>query len=156
MTYDRTIMRAELKRDEGERLKAYRDTVGKWTIGIGRNLDDVGAAPLTRSVADIKVKGITSAESAAMLDHDLERVDADLDRRLPWWRSLDPVRQRVMVNMCFNLGIGSLCGFANTLKMVETNRYTEASKNMLASKWATQVGERAKRLSGMMRTGAAA
>lgn len=154
-SYDRTALIAELRRDEGERLRAYKDTVGKWTIGIGRNLDDVGTAPLDRTVADVKAKGITSAESAAMLSHDLGRVEADLDRRLPWWRKLDPVRQRVMVNMCFNLGIGGLCGFVNTLKMIEEHRFTEAASNMLASKWARQVGARAQRLSAMMRTGAA-
>lgn len=157
MTYDLNLMREELRRDEGERLKAYKDTATppRWTIGIGRNLDDVGAAPLPRTVADIKKNGIGTTESAQLLDHDLERVDADLDKRLPWWRNLDPVRQRVLVNMCFNLGIGGLCGFVNTLRMIEQHRYTEASINMLASKWARQVGERAKRLSAMMKTGAA-
>jgi lysozyme len=155
VTYDRTAMIAELRRDEGERLRAYRDTVGKLTIGVGRNLDDVGTAPLPRTVADVKAKGITAAESALMLAHDLDRVDADLDKRLPWWRELDPVRQRVLVNMCFNLGIGGVCGFVNTLSMIRGHRYTEAASNMLASKWARQVGQRATRLSNMMRTGAA-
>lgn len=155
MSYDRPSMIAELRRDEGERLKAYKDTVGKWTIGVGRNLDDVGTAPLDRTVADVKAKGITGDETSQMLAHDLDRVDGDLDKRLPWWRDLDPVRQRVLVNMCFNLGIGGLCGFVNTLAMIRTHRYTEASSNMLQSKWARQVGQRATRLSNMMRTGAA-
>lgn len=155
MTYDRTAMIAEIRRDEGERLKAYKDTVGKWTIGVGRNLDDVGTAPLSRSVAYVKANGITEAESAEMLAHDLDRVDADLDKRLAWWRDLDPVRQRVLVNMCFNMGIGGLCGFVNTLSMIRTHRYTEAASNMLASKWARQAGARATRLSNIMRTGAA-
>lgn len=154
-TYGRAAMIAELRRDEGERRRAYKDTVGKWTIGVGRNLDDVGTEPLGRTVADVKANGITEAESALMLAHDLNRVDADLDRKLSWWRNLDPVRQRIMVNMCFNLGIGGLLGFHNTLAMIEGHRYTEAAQNMLASKWARQVGDRAKRLSAMMRTGAA-
>lgn len=155
MTYDRAAMIAELRRDEGERLRAYKDTVGKWTIGVGRNLDDVGTAPLGRSVADVKAKGVSRAESALMLAHDLGRVDADLDRKLAWWRELDPVRQRVLVNMCFNLGIGGLLGFVNTLAMVKARRHTEAAANMLKSKWAGQVGNRAKRLSEMMKTGKA-
>jgi lysozyme len=154
MTYDRATMRAELKRDEGERLKPYKDTVGKWTVGVGRNLDDVGTAPLNRSVEDVKAHGITAAESAQMLDHDLDRVDADLDRRLPWWRKLDPVRQRVLVNMAFNMGIDSFCGFTNTLRMVERGDYEEAAAGMMASKWARQVHARADRLASMMRTGA--
>lgn len=157
MTYDRPTMIAELRRDEGERLKAYRDTATppRWTIGVGRNLDDVGTAPLARSVADVKAKGITEAESASMLAHDLDRVDADLGRHLPWWRKLDPVRQRVLVNMCFNMGVGSLCGFKNTLTMVEQGRFAGAAANMLLSRWAAQVGARAERLAYMMRTGGA-
>lgn len=155
MTYDRATMIAELDRDEGERLKAYKDTVGKWTIGVGRNLDDVGTAPLNRTVADVKANGITAAESAQMLAHDLDRVDSDLDKHLPWWRELDPVRQRVLVNMCFNMGIGGLCGFVNTLGMIRQHRYIEASRGMLQSKWARQTGARATRLAAMMRTGAA-
>src|SRR5439155_14876761 len=140
MTDDRAAIVAGLRRDEGERLKAYRDSVGKWTIGVGRNLDDVGTAPLPRSVDDVKARGVNEAESAAMLEHDLDRVDADLDRRLPWWRKLDAVRQRVLVNMCFNMGVGSLCGFKNTLTMIEQGRYAGAAAGMLASRWAAQVG----------------
>jgi lysozyme len=154
-TYDRAAMRAELVRDEGERLRAYRDTVGKWTIGVGHNLDDVGTAPLGRSVEEVKANGITADEAALMLEHDLERVDTDLDGHLPWWRKLDPVRQRVLVNMCFNMGIGSLCGFRNTLRMVEVGNYTGAATGMLTSLWARQVGARATRLADMMKTGAA-
>lgn len=155
MTYDRTTMIAELRRDEGERLKAYKDTVGKWTIGVGRNLDDVGTAPLTRTVADVKANGISADESAQMLAHDLDRVDGDLDKHLPWWRGLDPVRQRVLVNMCFNMGIGGLCGFVNTLSRVHGGQYAAAAEGMLLSKWARQVGARATRLAAMMRTSAA-
>lgn len=155
MTYDRTIMIAELDRDEDNRLRAYKDTVGKWTIGVGRNLDDVGTAPLDRTVADVKANGITADESARMLAHDLDRIDGDLDKRLAWWRELNAVRQRVLVNMCFNMGIGGLCGFVNTLGMIRDHRYTEAASNMLQSKWARQVGARATRLAAMMRTGAA-
>lgn len=171
-TYDRAAMIAELRRDEGERLKAYKDSVGKWTIGIGRNLDDVGISAaetqaLGITTASARSNGITKEQSAALLESDLGRVDADLDRVQPWWRKLDPVRQRVMVNMAFNMGIGrkpdpargikgtGLSGFVNTLRMIEAGRYDAAASNMLASKWASQVGARAQRLSAMMRTGRA-
>ena len=157
-TYDRAVMVAELRRDEGERLKAYKDTVGKWTIGVGRNLDDVGIRPeetrlLGITASSARANGITSAQSAALLESDLDEVDAALDKALPWWRTLNPARQRVMVNMAFNLGIRGLLGFQNTLNMIESGDYEGASKNMLLSKWARQVGERANRLSVMMRSG---
>jgi lysozyme len=63
------------------------------------------------------------------------------------------VRQNVLADMCFNLGIGGLLSFKNTLAMVEHGKYEEAAAAMLQSKWATQVGQRAIELSEMMRTG---
>jgi lysozyme len=132
---------SELRRDEGVRLKPYRCTAGKLTIGVGRNLDDVG---------------ITPEEADHLLRNDVARVCADLDARLPWWRGLDEVRQRVLVNMGFNLGIAGLLGFKNTLRSVETGDYLGAAQGMLSSKWAHQVGPRAERLALMMRDGEAA
>lgn len=132
------LMIAELRRDEGERFKPYKDTVGKLTIGVGRNLDD---------------RGITTDESAYLLANDVTHVMRGLDIGLPWWRTLDPVRQRVLINMGFNLGINGLLGFVNTLRMVREKDYAAAAAGMLASKWARQVGDRAKRLAYMMEHG---
>lgn len=160
MSYDRAAMIAELRRDEGERLRAYRDSVGKWTIGVGRNLDDVGIRPDEEAHLGIDTRaamanGITADQSAYLLDRDLDHVDAALDKHLPWWRRLDPVRQRVLVNMAFNMGIMGLLGFRNTLRMIEAGSYDLAASNMMASLWARQVKARASRLAVMMRTGAA-
>jgi len=158
--FDRAALITELVRDEGERLKVYRCTANRRTIGVGRNLDDVGisASETTRlgiTVASCVASGITREQSRALLDNDVRRCEADLDRRLSWWRAIDAVRQRVLVNMCFNLGITGLLGFVNTLAMIKAGRYSDAATNMLKSKWAGQVGKRASRLSDMMRTGRA-
>ncbi|KKB61555.1 lysozyme [Robbsia andropogonis] len=136
--FDMPTMVSELRRDEGVRNKPYKDTVGKTTIGVGRNLDDVG---------------ISDDEINLMLQNDIERTELALDRSLPWWRSLDPVRQRVILNMGFNMGIAGLLTFKNTLAAVQNGSYPAAAAGMLASKWATQVGDRATRLASMMRTG---
>lgn len=138
MSLDVATLMAELKRDEGVRLKPYRDTVGKLTIGAGRNLDD---------------KGISAVEATILLANDIEEVCAALDAELPWWRDLDGVRQRVLANMCFNVGIQKLLTFANTLAAVKAGDYLRASQAMMASKWARQVGPRAIRLATMMRDG---
>jgi lysozyme len=138
--YDLATLQAELVRDEGERLKPYKDTVGKTTIGIGRNLEDVG---------------ISHDEALMLLANDIVRAELWLDRNLPWWRSLDPVRQRVLVNMAFNLG-GRLLSFKNTLKAVQAHDWHAAHDGMLDSLWARQVGARAKRLAYMMLTGESA
>lgn len=132
------LLAAELIRDEGLRLKPYRCTAGKLTIGIGRNLDDVG---ITREEANFLFLG------------DIKSVTTGLDERLPWWRNLDEVRQRVMANLCFNLGLDGLLKFKRTLRHVEAGEYLEAAQAMLASRWASQVGPRAERLAVMMRDG---
>ncbi len=138
-TFDRAALTLELKRDEGQRLKPYLDTVCKITIGIGRNLTDVG---------------ISVSECNIFLQNDIERALMWLDHYLPWWRTLDAVRQRVIINMALNLG-GKLLSFVNTLSAMQRNNYTVAAESMLASKWADQVGARAQRLAKMMHTGKA-
>jgi len=139
LTMDIAQLKKELTRDEGLRLKPYLCTAGKTTIGIGRNLTDVG---------------ITNEEADYLLDHDIARTVRELDKSIPWWRGLDDVRQRVIVNMAFNLGINSLMGFKNTLAAIKDGRYEAAAAGMMASKWAEQVGPRAVRLADLMKTGA--
>jgi len=131
----------ELKRDEGVIPHAYQDSLGYWTIGVGRLID--------------KRKGgkLTTEEIEYLLMNDIDEKVADLDKHIPWWRGLSPVRQRVMINMCFNLGIGGLLKFKNTLAMIKSGNYEGAARGMLNSLWAKQVGKRANRLSDMMRNG---
>jgi lysozyme len=143
---DIAALREQLERHEGLRLKAYHDSVGKLSIGVGRNLDD---------------KGISRAEAMVMLDNDIAEHCALLDKYLPWWRALDVVRQQVIANMAFNMGIGpsaehpqgKLLTFRNTLDNVQRGLYDEAAGGMAASLWARQVGKRAQELIEMMRTG---
>src|SRR5579859_8167737 len=116
---------AQLIRDESLRLRPYRDTVGKLTIGIGRNLDDVG---------------ISHDEALLLLNNDLDKVSGQVRTQLPWTIGLDDARLAVLVNMAFNMGIGSLLGFKDTLALIQSGNYTAAADAMLHSKWATQVG----------------
>jgi lysozyme len=136
--FNHAILVDELVRDEGLRLKPYRDSVGKITIGVGRNLDDVG---------------IDQEEAFHLLGNDIDGAAADLDKALPWWRSLNGVRQRALLNMCFNLGIDRLLEFQRALAAMQACDWDLAATEMLASAWAGQVGPRAKRLAEMVRTG---
>ncbi len=133
---------ASLELGEARRTRPYVDTVGKLTIGVGRNLTD---------------KGLKQSEIDILLANDVKDAIADLDRFLPWWRSLDEPRRRVMVEMCFNMGIGDglkgLLSFRHTLEAIRTGRYGDAAAGMRDSKWATQVGDRADRLARVMRNG---
>ena len=135
---DLDAMIRQLRLHEGERLKPYRCTAGKMTIGVGRNLDD---------------RGITAAESAYLLGNDIDDSYAALLRALPWVAHLCEVRQRVLLDMAFNLGIKGLLTFKNTLATIQAGDYRKAGPMMLDSRWAGQVGKRADRLSTMMVTG---
>lgn len=135
---DREALIRQLRLHEGERLKPYRCTAGKLTIGIGRNLED---------------RGITAAESAYLLGNDIAAVQQQVLNALPWAAQLDDVRQRVLLDMAFNMGIGGLLSFKNTLATIKAGDYTKAAAMMLDSRWAGQVGRRAERLSRMMATG---
>jgi len=131
-------IRDQLVRHEGLHLKPYRDTVGRLTIGVGRNLDDVG---------------ITRDEAMILLDNDILRAQTAVIHALPWAVNLDQPRLDVLVNMTFNMGIGVVLGFAAFLGALERGDYEMAAREMLASKWATQVGNRAVELAEIMRTG---
>jgi len=136
----------ELRRDEGVRYVPYEDTMGIPTVGVGHNLR---AAPIPAGWS----YPLTDDQVNALLDQDLRNVYHDLNRDLPWWIQLCNVRQRVICNLCFNMGINGLLTFRNTLASVRQGRYADAKAGLLASKWATQVGARATRLADMMQQG---
>jgi lysozyme len=131
-------LREQLLLHEGLRLKPYKDTVGKLTIGIGRNLTD---------------NGITKIEALILLDNDIHEATKACEQHIPVFRSLDDVRQRVLIDMAFNMGIHGLLGFRATLAAITAGDYAKAADRMLESKWAEQVGRRAQRLALWMRTG---
>lgn len=148
----------ELRRDEGERLKSYRDSLGLWTIGIGHLIDPTHGADPAPFGRDLRNGAtITADESAELLSRDIAAKMVELDQRLSWWRELDEVRQRVILSMAFNLGVSGLLTFKNTLAFIRQGDYAGAARNMLASKWADQVGnkegQRAYRLAQMMELG---
>ena len=125
--------------DEGIRLKPYRDTVGKLTIGVGRNLEDIG---------------ITEEEALFLLDNDIKKAKEDVKKVFgEVYYELDPVRKSVLINMMFNLGLPRFLTFKKFIQAVKEKDFIKASQEMLDSKWANQVKDRAKRLSFMMRTG---
>lgn len=135
---DFALLREHVKRDEGLRLKPYMDTVGKITIGYGRNLSD---------------NGITQLEAADMLDQDLQRHVSDLLRAFPWVLELDATRQIVLANMAFNMGVPTLSSFRKMWQAIKAHDYDEAARQMLDSDWAQQVGDRAHRLASAMASG---
>lgn len=136
-TADLAALRDQLIRHEGIKLRVYRDSLGIETIGVGRNIRD---------------KGITADEAMTLLNHDIEECLSDL-RGWGWFLLLDPVRQRALVDMRFNLGPSRLRGFKRFLNAMERGDWEGAHHEMLNSQWAAQVGGRAMRLGRMVLTG---
>jgi lysozyme len=145
------LLIAELRRDEGLKLFAYDDATGKNivkfstvvghpSIGIGRALD---------------VHGITEAEAEYLCSNDIDAITAALVKNYAWFPWLDDVRQRVVANMAFNLGVAGLDTFHQTLDFIGRHQFGLASKAMENSAWYRETGERAKRLAQMIATGRA-
>lgn len=131
-------LKRQLIGHEGLKLKPYKCTSGKLTIGVGRNLE---------------AKGVTEQEALFMLDNDIIYFEEELRRRLPSFRTFSGTRQAVLVNMAFNLGVNGLLNFKNMLNALEREDYDEAAVELLNSHYAVQVGMRAHELAEQLQTG---
>jgi lysozyme len=133
----------QLKRHEGAVEKygyhfPYKCPAGKLTIGYGRNIEE---------------RGISEDEAEYLLNNDIKLSEGELSKALPWFGNLSPVRQAVLINMHFNIGLARLKGFVKSLAAIERGEYKTAAAEMLDSKWARQVGKRADELAKQMETG---
>lgn len=124
--------------EEGMKLKPYRCPAGKLTIGVGRNLED---------------KGLSNEEALFLLQNDIIEAVKELKKAFLFFDSLNETRQIVLIDMCFNLGINGLKKFKKMIKALENQDFSLASKEMLSSCWAKQVGARARSLALLMETG---
>jgi len=138
MKYDINSFEDQLIDHEGLELKPYHCTADKLTIGVGRNIQD---------------RGITEDEARYLLKNDIKIVEDELLTRQPVVAGLDSVRQRVLVDMGFNLGLPILMKFQNMWAAIEDEDYHEAARQMMDSRWASQVGRRAERLAQAMSSG---
>lgn len=131
-------LKNELVRDEGLKLKPYKCTAGKLTIGVGRNLDDIG---------------ISREEAMVMLDNDIYWSTQSAKEIFPNFDKLSDGRKRAMVNMMFNLGLSRFRGFKNMITAMNAGMFEKASREALNSKWAAQVGDRASRIANLIKNG---
>lgn len=128
---------AWIKRNEGLRLTMYKDSVDKWTIGYGRNIQD---------------NGISQDEAELMFQNDLKRVIKELEQ-YSWYLNQPPGIKDALINMNFNVGINKLTGFKKMIRALIKKDYTEAARQALDSLWARQVGDRAKQVAVMISEG---
>ena len=127
-----------LRRHEGVKNTLYKCTSDKWTIGVGRNLEDVG---------------LSEEEIDMLLLNDIKRTKELMDDYIPWYNDLDEVRQEALINFVFNVGIGTAMKFKKAMAALEAHDYDTAAIEMMDSNWAKQVGSRAVEVTEMIKTG---
>lgn len=124
-------LREQLIQDEGLRLKPYKDTVGKTTIGVGRNIDAIG---------------ISKDEAMYLLANDIKRADIACHKIFPNFDKFSQSRREALTNMAFNLGETRLRGFTKMVSAVNRGDWEQAASDAHHSKWFEQVGQRARRI----------
>ena len=159
MKYDRQDLIDKLIVAEGLRLQVYKDTLGIDTIVIGRNLEDRGITKEELDDLDIPTiehvyeYGITEADAVYLAENDVQIVEEELVRAHPCVDRLDSVRQLILIDMAFNMGVPRLCKFKKMWAAVHNEDYPTAAKEMLDSRWAKQVKGRATKLANAMHNG---
>lgn len=131
-------LKTQLLREEGAESCAYQDSLGFWTIGVGRLIDSR------------KGGGLSSDEIDFLLENDIKTKTAEVLQALPWVSKLSEPRQAVLIGMCFQMGIGGLLKFKRALGSIEDGHYGEAASEMMDSAWAKQTFGRAARLAKQM------
>ena len=159
MKYIRTHLLKQLMKSEGLRLEVYQDTLGIDTIGVGRNLEDRGITKEELDALDIPnmetvyQHGITESDAMLLLENDVQIVEEELLKAHPCIAELDAVRQLVLVDMAFNMGVPRLCKFKKMWAGVHDRDFRTAAKEMLDSRWAVQVKSRSHKLAHAMHHG---
>ena len=128
----------QLKIHEGFRSTVYTCSGGKKTCGYGRNLEDIG---------------ISEEEAEMLLKNDIYEATNQLLNAFPWMATFSDVRISAMINFTFNVGIGTVRKFSNTIEYLKNEDWEAAADEMMDSKWAEQVGDRAIQITEQIRTG---
>lgn len=138
---DKELLYTRLKRNEGFISHIYLDTRGFRTIGYGLNLEN----------------GITEEEAFIILKMRADKAIAECSQTFTWFNNLDNIRQTVIAELSYNLGLHGFQEFKKTIDFISKGLWEDASKELLDSAWANEVGkkqgQRAWVLSEMLKTG---
>ena len=140
-----------LIRHEGLKLKPYKCTAGKWTIFVGRNYQDNPFS--TDELTLILNKGCTEEVAKLILRNDIGRIRVELNKRLKFFTNLDEVRKSALIDMAFQMGVGGLLKFKNTLKAIENADWESAVSNAQNSNWGMTFKTRSSEIIKMLETG---
>jgi len=138
-------------------LQVYQDTLGNATAGVGYNVQSRGWDFWDQIAGDHST--ITELAALQVLSADISRVEQATTVHWPFYLQLDDVRQRVALDLAFNIGLGALA-FKKTIAAVERRDWSTAVRELYKSRWAYQVDDgpggkygRADRLGQMLLTG---
>lgn len=144
VTQLRRDLTEELRRDEGDRLKPYRDSKGLLTIGTGFLIEGAGRRTLEAIIGHAldDAIGITQEEDDKALAWCIDSKTAQLYEALPWTRALDEPRLGALLNLAFNMGVHALTTFVTFLSYMADGRYERAAADLFGTKWASDVGKK--------------
>ncbi|MBF0453638.1 MAG: lysozyme [Magnetococcales bacterium] len=152
-----------LIKHEAMKVELYQCPANKWTIGVGRNVEEVGISNeeliwLFQNEGFIGGTGVhpcglSRAGAMYLLASDVNRVIVELREKVPGFDQLIEARKQALVDMCFNLGLSRFLRFKKLLAALANQDYDRAAEEMLDSRWAKQVGRRATALATMMQNG---
>ena len=131
-------LRALLIKHEGKKNLPYLDTIGKTTIGIGRNLTD---------------KGLSDDEVNYLFMNDVGEAILGLMKVIPDFTGMSENRQNALVDMCFNMGITRFLKFKNMIAAIKAGDWTKAANEMRNSAWANQLPGRVSELAELVEKG---
>jgi len=129
----------DLKADEGWEPSAYKDHLGFWTIGFGFLIDERKGGELPRDIGELWLTQAATVRWQAFV------------AKAPWVLEQPEDVQRALGNMCYNLGINGVLGFKKMLAALQDGDRELAAVEALDSTWATQVPNRARRVTDLMR-----
>ena len=113
---------------EGFRSKPYHCTEGYLTIAYGKRVDYLQ---------------VDKETGKKWLKEELKELDKRLQHTFGWFNNSPDDVKKVVIDMCYNLGVSGFSKFKKTIYLFDTGQYEEASEEMLNSKWANQVKTRA-------------
>ena len=132
------IVTEQLKIDEGVRLMPYKDSVGKLTIGVGRNLTD---------------DGISEDEMELLLKNDVNHAGVTAAFLFNFTDEISDARKAALCNLAFNLGEKTLSTFKTFIDFVLARNWPAAADDLIQTRYATEVGPRAQRICNTLRSG---
>jgi lysozyme len=131
--------RALLFAQEGYRKNPYLDSKGIETVGIGRNLRDVG---------------ISLEEAQYLADNDdIALAELALTRYTTFYNRIDPVRQDVFINLWFNMN-SKLLGFVKMLAAASIGDWVAAGDELVNSTADHEEPARIETLANILKSGA--